>query len=81
MNTYSKAPRPANDASQPLYLDDELRKIQIAVQSITKQFPNAPPSHSGSTGIAGSFAYDSTYLYVCVATNTWGRIAIDFTPF
>jgi predicted nucleic acid-binding protein len=28
-----------------------------------------------STGVKGEMAYDATYLYVCVATNTWIRVA------
>ena len=34
------------------------------------------PSTASSTGVAGTLAYDSSYLYVCVATNTWNRVAI-----
>ena len=32
---------------------------------------NSVPETSGSTGIAGQFAYDSTYLYLCINTNIW----------
>jgi len=35
-----------------------------------------PPSTSGSTGAAGQMAYDTGYLYVCTATDTWTRIAL-----
>ena len=31
------------------------------------------PASATSSGTAGQFAYDSTYVYVCVATNTWKR--------
>lgn len=34
------------------------------------------PGISTATGIAGQIAYDSTYIYVCVAANTWRRAAI-----
>tara|TARA_R100001510_G_C7645580_1_gene202931 strand:- start:96 stop:350 length:255 start_codon:yes stop_codon:yes gene_type:complete len=34
------------------------------------------PATASSTGTAGTLAYDSSYLYVCVATNTWKRVAI-----
>ncbi len=34
------------------------------------------PVTASSTGVAGTLAYDSNYLYVCVATNTWKRVAI-----
>lgn len=33
------------------------------------------PANASSTGIAGQRAYDSSYLYICTATNTWRRIA------
>ncbi len=31
------------------------------------------PASSSATGTTGSIAWDSTYLYVCIATNTWVR--------
>jgi hypothetical protein len=31
------------------------------------------PSTATSTGTAGQIAYNTTHLYVCVATNTWVR--------
>tara|TARA_R110002073_G_scaffold310052_3_gene480611 strand:- start:207 stop:458 length:252 start_codon:yes stop_codon:yes gene_type:complete len=34
------------------------------------------PATATSVGTAGTLAYDSSYLYVCVATNTWNRVAI-----
>ena len=33
------------------------------------------PAHNTSAGTAGQVAYDSSYIYVCVATNSWKRIA------
>lgn len=34
------------------------------------------PASAAATGTAGDWAYDSNYIYVCVATNTWKRVAI-----
>lgn len=31
------------------------------------------PSTSTSTGSVGQIAYNSTHIYLCVATNTWKR--------
>jgi hypothetical protein len=31
----------------------------------------------GGFGTAGEIRYDSNYIYICVATNTWKRVAID----
>lgn len=33
------------------------------------------PANASSSGTAGQRAYDSSYLYICIATNTWRRIA------
>ena len=35
------------------------------------------PETAGSTGTAGQIAVDSSYLYVCVASNTWKRVALS----
>ncbi len=37
------------------------------------------PSSSSSSGTAGDIAYDSGYLYICVSSNTWKRMALDIT--
>jgi len=34
------------------------------------------PANASSTGTVGQIAYDSDYVYVCVATNTWKRSAL-----
>lgn len=34
------------------------------------------PASAGASGIAGEICWDANYLYVCVATNSWKRIAI-----
>ncbi len=34
------------------------------------------PASATSTGAAGQIATDANYIYVCVATNTWKRVAI-----
>lgn len=38
------------------------------------------PSSAGDTGITGSVCWDSSYIYVCTATNTWKRAAISSWP-
>lgn len=36
-----------------------------------------PPVSSSAAGVAGQMAYDADYFYVCVATNTWRRVALN----
>jgi len=38
--------------------------------------PTHTPSSATATGTAGEIAWDANYLYVCVASNTWKRVAI-----
>lgn len=34
-------------------------------------------ANSNDTGLAGEICHDSDYIYVCVATDTWKRVAIS----
>ena len=34
------------------------------------------PASAAATGTAGDICWDSSYIYVCVATDTWKRVAI-----
>jgi len=38
---------------------------------------SSAPATATSTGTAGDIAYDSSYIYVCVATDTWKRSALS----
>lgn len=38
------------------------------------------PAAANSTGTAGQVAYDTSYIYICVATDTWKRVAIATWP-
>ncbi len=35
------------------------------------------PGSASSNGLVGQIAYDSSYIYVCIAPNTWKRAAIS----
>jgi hypothetical protein len=35
------------------------------------------PSTANTTGVAGEIRYDSSYVYICVATNTWKRASLS----
>jgi hypothetical protein len=43
-------------------------KIQIA---------SHPPANASAEGNAGTIAWDSGFIYICVADNTWKRVAIS----
>lgn len=48
-----------------------LTTVDVAVTA------NTVPTTSSSLGTVGQIAVDTTYLYVCVATNTWKRITLN----
>jgi len=35
------------------------------------------PASSSASGTTGEIAWDTSYIYVCVATNTWKRVALS----
>jgi hypothetical protein len=38
------------------------------------------PASAGAAGTAGDVAWDSDFIYICVATNTWKRAALSTWP-
>lgn len=40
-------------------------------------FSSAPPASTAAAGTAGEIAWDSGYIYVCVADNSWKRAALS----
>lgn len=37
---------------------------------------NKTPATAGATGNTGDICWDTSYIYVCIATNSWKRVAI-----
>jgi hypothetical protein len=36
-----------------------------------------PPTSSSSSGLPGQMSYDSSFLYVCIAPNSWKRVSLS----
>ena len=54
-------------------------KLTVADDSIQIN-SSKTPSTAGATGTTGQICWDSSYIYVCVAANTWKRAAIASWP-
>ncbi len=54
----------------------EISATNVKTSGLRLTATNAPSSAS-DTGTTGQIRYDSNYIYVCVATNTWKRVAIS----
>ena len=50
--------------------------VQIDPEGDVANVVDAPASAT-ATGTMGQTAYDSNYFYVCIATNTWKRVALS----
>lgn len=57
------------DSSQWVDASPPLKQDRIA--------STGAPATATSTGTAGEIRYDSNYVYICVATNTWKRAALS----
>jgi hypothetical protein len=57
-------------------IGSRIRIIDPTLASGSTASSSAPASAS-SSGVAGTLAYDSSYLYVCTATDTWKRAALS----
>ena len=41
------------------------------------QVTTKTPASAAATGTVGTITYDNDYIYVCIATDTWKRVAIS----
>ena len=74
---------------QPLFLSltDKLLGTDTSASNITKNFElgdvlelfnsASVPDTITSSGTKGQLAVNETHLYVCVATDTWRRVALS----
>jgi hypothetical protein len=44
------------------------------------QVPTKTPAAANAAGVTGTITWDASYLYVCINTNTWVRVAIATWP-
>lgn len=56
-----------------LYIDGQLTINSDRLRIIT----NFSPATAGADGTQGDICWNSNYLYVCVATNTWKRVELS----
>ena len=48
----------------------------ITLSSALSTASASAPASANSTGTTGTIAYDSNYIYICTATNTWKRASL-----
>ena len=61
--------------TRALYYD--ISTGEITYSGVNPVVRETPPTTATSSGITGQIAYDSNYVYICTATNTWKRSALS----
>ena len=55
---------------------DSYFTASVNAQTLNLNGMNTAPATSTSTGVSGQIRIDASYIYVCVNTNTWKRVAL-----
>lgn len=66
----------ANDRVVVLTNTNSTAVLKTITSANFKLLSNTVPASSAANGTPGQMAYDSSYVYVCVANNTWGRASL-----
>jgi hypothetical protein len=71
-NAYLQAPgaKPTEDTTAKLWVAGLLRANAFRQTNFT------PPATAAAAGVAGNFGFDSGFLYYCVASGQWVRVAL-----
>ena len=54
-----------------------LRWFGLIADRLTSPVQTDIPATSASTGVTGEIRADANFLYICIATNTWKRVALN----
>jgi hypothetical protein len=77
IDSYSTAVPSENDLLLGSDSDSANATKNFTVKSLRDyMITSVVPATATSTGISGTVAYDASYMYICVAANTWKRVAI-----
>lgn len=72
----SPVPVPPSDGQVLTYVD-----ANSQWEPAPLRISGTPPVTTSDTGTAGEMRFDTSYLYVCIATNSWKRTALStWTP-
>lgn len=64
----------AGQTSTEVFRIDENERVQFQGTPIIPAFA---PASATATGQTGQICWDSAYIYICIGTNTWKRVAIS----
>ncbi len=74
---YSRSQQVQYDATTPGDWSVVPSNVKSALDALAaSRMHSTVPATAGAAGVQGQLASDASFLYVCVATNTWKRVAI-----
>jgi hypothetical protein len=65
------------DASRGITSDDDTVPSTKNVHDAMLRVQSSPPLSATASGTKGDAAFNSSYLFICTATDTWKRVAIS----
>lgn len=78
MTAWNLDPAPTLTGSELIPLYQGSVSYQATATQISRvNGPVTAPASASASGTAGTWAYDTSYVYICVATNTWKRAALS----
>ena len=54
-----------------------VRTVNVNILAANLTISNSAPATSSSVGIPGTIRFDASYVYICVANNTWKRATLN----
>ena len=54
-----------------------VRTVNVNIFAANLTISNSVPANSTSNGISGTIRFDTSYVYICVANNTWKRATLN----
>ena len=58
--------------TRPRVVNEAIRKLQ----EDSNRHSTSTPASAAASGVTGTIVWDASYIYVCVAADTWKRVAI-----
>jgi len=74
--TESTAPNGATAKLMILESGDDTPKSCFPDNLSVGKIKTGTPASAAASGVAGQIRWDSSFIYICVNTNTWKRVAI-----
>jgi hypothetical protein len=69
-----------NSSTTGTYLAGTATSILSVAGDTVRIVNDKTPANAGAAGTEGDICWDANYIYVCVAANTWKRVAIATWP-